>query len=115
MLFRSGGYVALALACRKLMEEGVLREMPLTTQVAAVSAGIVDDVPLLDLCYEEDSGAMVDLNCVMTREGDLVELQGTGEGRAFTIQEQRQLVDLCAKGIRELLAIQAAVLEGGAL
>ena len=111
----TGGYVALALACRKLMEEGVLREMPLTTQVAAASAGIVDDVPLLDLCYEEDSGAMVDLNCVMTREGDLVELQGTGEGRAFTIQEQRQLVDLCAKGIRELLAIQAAVLEGGAL
>ena len=111
----TGGYVALALACLKLMEEGVLREMPLTTQVAAVSAGIVDDVPLLDLCYEEDSSAMVDLNCVMTREGDLVELQGTGEGRAFTIQEQRQLVDLCAKGIRELLAIQAAVLEGGAL
>ena len=111
----TGGFVALALACRKLMEEGVLREMPLTTQVAAVSAGIVDDVPLLDLCYEEDSSAMVDLNCVMTREGDLVELQGTGEGRAFTIQEQRQLVDLCAKGIRELLAIQAAVLEGGAL
>ena len=71
----TGGYVALALACRKLMEEGVLREMPLTTQVAAVSAGIVDDVPLLDLCYEEDSGAMVDLNCVMTREGDLVELR----------------------------------------
>ena len=102
----TGGYVALALACRKLMEEGVLREMPLTTQVAAVSAGIVDDVPLLDLCYEEDSSAQVDLNCVMTGAGELVELQGTGEGRAFTIQEQRQLVDLCAKGIRELLAIQ---------
>ena len=108
----TGGYVALALACRKLMEEGVLREMPLTTQVAAVSAGIVDDVPLLDLCYEEDSSAMVDLNCVMTREGDLVELQGTGEGRAFTIQEQRQLVDLCAKGIREVQAIQRQVLGG---
>lgn len=108
----TGGYVALALACRKLMEEGVLREMPLTTQVAAVSAGIVDDVPLLDLCYEEDSGAMVDLNCVMTREGDLVELQGTGEGRAFTIEEQRALVDLCAKGIREIQAIQKAALGG---
>ena len=108
----TGGYVALALACRKLMEEGVLREMPLTTQVAAVSAGIVDDVPLLDLCYEEDSGAMVDLNCVMTREGDLVELQGTGEGRAFTVDEQRRLVDLCQKGIRELMAKQRAVLEG---
>ena len=72
----------------------------------------MDDVPLLDLCYEEDSSAMVDLNCVMTREGDLVELQGTGEGRAFTIQEQRQLVDLCAKGIREVQAIQRQALGG---
>ena len=107
----TGGYVALALACRKLMEEGVLREMPLTTQVAAVSAGIVDDVPLLDLCYEEDSGAMVDLNCVMTREGDLVELQGTGEGRAFTPQEQQELVRLCAKGNRELLKLQREILK----
>lgn len=109
----TGGFVALSYACRKLVEEGVLPEMPLTTCVAAVSAGIVDDVPMLDLCYEEDSAAMVDLNCVMNHEGEIIELQGTGEGRAFTIQEQRQLVDLCAKGIQELQAIQAAVLEGG--
>ena len=88
--------------------------MPLTTCVAAVSAGIVDDVPMLDLCYEEDSGAMVDLNCVMNHEGEIIELQGTGEGRAFTIDEQRKLVDLCAKGIREIQTIQKAVLEGGA-
>ena len=106
----TGGFVALSYACWKLVEEGVIPEMPITTCVAAVSAGIVDDVPMLDLCYEEDSSAMVDLNCVMNHEGEIIELQGTGEGRAFTIAEQRQLVDLCAKGIRE---IQKAVLEGG--
>ena len=111
----TGGFVALSLALHNLVMDGVLPEMPLTNCVAAVSAGIVGDEPMLDLCYEEDSHAQVDLNCVMTGAGELVELQGTGEGRAFTIQEQRQLVDLCAKGIRELLAIQAAVLEGGAL
>ena len=61
----TGGFVALSYACWKLVEEGVIPEMPLTTCVAAVSAGIVDNVPMLDLCYEEDSSAMVDLNCVM--------------------------------------------------
>ncbi|MCF2595037.1 ribonuclease PH [Pseudoflavonifractor phocaeensis] len=106
----TGGYVALALACRKLVEQGLIPEMPLKTCVAAISAGIVDDRLLLDLCYEEDSAAQVDLNCVMTGEGELVELQGTGEGRAFTVEEQRKLVDLCAKGIREVQAIQKSVL-----
>ena len=62
--------------------------------------------------YEEDSSAQVDLNCVMTGSGQLVELQGTGEGRAFTIAEQRELVDLCAKGIREIQVIQKSVLGG---
>ena len=109
----TGGFVALSYACWKLVEEGVIPEMPITTCVAAVSAGIVDDVPMLDLCYEEDSHAQVDLNCVMNELGEIIELQGTGEGRAFTIAEQRQLVDLCAKGIREIQAIQKAVLEGG--
>ena len=108
----TGGFIALALACRKLVEEGVIPEMPITTCVAAVSAGIVDDVPMLDLCYEEDSHAQVDLNCVMTGAGELVELQGTGEGRPFTIVEQRALVELCAKGIRELQNIQRQVLGG---
>ena len=106
----TGGYVALALACRKLVEQGLIPEMPLKTCVAAISAGIVDDRLLLDLCYEEDSAAQVDLNCVMPGEGELVELQGTGEGRAFTVEEQRKLVDLCAKGIREVQAIQKSVL-----
>ena len=108
----TGGFVALSLALHKLVEQGVLSEMPLRTCVAAVSAGIVHAEALLDLCYEEDSHAQVDLNCVMTGEGELVELQGTGEGRPFTIEEQRRLVDLCSKGIREIQAIQRAVLGG---
>ena len=108
----TGGFVALSYALHKLVADGVLPEMPLITCVAAVSAGIVGEEPMLDLCYEEDSHAQVDLNCVMTGEGNLVELQGTGEGRPFTIEEQRALVDLCAKGIKELQAIQRQVLGG---
>lgn len=109
----TGGFVALALALWKLVQDGVLPEMPLKTCVAAVSAGIVGDELLLDLCYEEDSGAQVDLNCVMTGEGALVELQGTSEGRSFTIAEQQALVALCQKGIREIQRIQKQVLGGG--
>jgi len=108
----TGGYVALVLAIRKLMEQGDVRENPLITSVAAVSAGIVEDELLLDLCYEEDSAAMVDLNCVMTGEGELVEIQGTGEGRPFTIEEQRKLVELCHAGIRQLKEIQKEALGG---
>lgn len=109
----TGGYVALALAIQKLMADGLLEEDPLVDSVAAVSAGIVNDELLLDLCYEEDSSAQVDLNCVMTGSGGLVELQGTGEGRAFTVEEQRALVDLCAGGIGELQKLQKSVLGGG--
>ena len=108
----TGGYVGLCLAIRKLMEEGEIRENPIITPVAAISAGIVADEALLDLCYEEDSSAQVDLNCVMTGDGQLVEIQGTGEGRAFTIAEQQELVKLCAKGIKELNEIQKEVLGG---
>lgn len=105
----TGGFVALALAVKKLMADGVLTENPLIHSVAAVSAGIVNDVPMLDLQYYEDSSAMVDLNCVMTETGDLIEIQGTGEGRPFSLAEQQQLVELCAKGIRELNGIQREV------
>ena len=108
----TGGFVAMSYALHKLVEDGVLASMPLKTCVAAISAGIVDNELMLDLCYEEDSAAMVDLNCVMTGEGELIELQGTGEGRGFTIDEQRRLVDLCAKGIKEVQEIQRAVLGG---
>ncbi len=106
----TGGFVALALACRKLLADGKIGQMPLTSYVAAVSAGIVDDALLLDLCYAEDSRAMVDLNCVMNGKGELIELQGTGEGRPFTVSEQRALVDLCQKGISELQKLQYQII-----
>jgi ribonuclease PH len=105
----TGGFVALALALRRLVQDGVLEKLPLTGYVAAVSAGIVEDQLLLDLCYEEDSHAMVDLNCVMNDRGELIELQGTGEGRAFTVEEQRELVALCQKGIVQLQTLQKEI------
>ena len=108
----TGGFAALAIACRKLVEDGVLEKNPIKNYVAAVSAGIVEDVPLLDLCYEEDSRAMVDLNCVMNDRGELIELRGTGEGRGFTVEEQRELVELCQEGIRQLLEKQKEILGG---
>ena len=108
----TGGFIALAIACKKLVESGAVERNPIRRYVAAVSAGIVGDVPMLDLCYEEDSHAMVDLNCVMNDAGEIIELQGTGEGRGFTVSEQQTLVALCEKGIRELLAKQRNILEG---
>ena len=108
----TGGFIALALACRWLMEEGELFSSPLRHYVTGVSAGIVDDQPMLDLRYSEDSRAQVDLNCVMNELGELIEVQGTGEGRAFSLNEQQELLRLCAKGNRELLAIQKETLGG---
>ncbi|MCD7887263.1 MAG: ribonuclease PH [Clostridiales bacterium] len=108
----TGGFVALALACRRLLAEGKFAENPILSNVAAISAGIVNDVPLLDLQYYEDSGAQVDLNCVMNAKGELIEIQGTGEGRAFTLAEQQELVALCQKGINELIELQNQVLGG---
>ena len=106
----TGGFVALALACRKLVEEGDLGATPIRHFVTGVSAGIVDEQALLDLRYSEDSRAQVDLNCVMNELGEIIELQGTGEGRAFTLAEQQELVRLCAKGNRELLKLQKQIL-----
>ena len=108
----TGGFIALALACRKLVEEGWIAENPIRHYVTGVSAGIVDDTAMLDLQYYEDSSAQVDLNCVMNDLGEIIELQGTGEGRAFTLDEQQELVRLCAKGNKELLKIQKEILEG---
>ena len=106
----TGGFIALALACRKLVEEGVLPRTPVKHFVAGISAGIIDDAPMLDLPYSEDSRAMVDLNCVMNELGEIIELQGTGEGRAFTAAEQQELVELCAKGCRELIRKEKDIL-----
>ena len=108
----TGGFVALVLACRWLLDEREIYSSPLLHYVTGVSAGIVDDHPLLDLCYSEDSRAQVDLNCVMNELGEIIEIQGTGEGRSFSVQEQQELVRLCAKGNKELLAIQREALGG---
>lgn len=102
----TGGFIALALACKKLISEAKLEKMPITGYVAAISAGIVNNENLLDLCYEEDSHAMVDLNCVMNDRNELIEVQGTGEGRGFTMREQQQLLTLCEHGIHELISLQ---------
>ena len=108
----TGGFIAMALACRKLVEEGYLASSPIRHYVAGVSAGIVEDELMLDLRYHEDSRAMVDLNCIMNDAGEIIELQGTGEGRAYTLEEQQALVRLCAKGNRELIALQKEILGG---
>ncbi|MDE7219792.1 MAG: ribonuclease PH [Oscillospiraceae bacterium] len=108
----TGGFIALVIACRKLIEAGIIKRNPIKNYVAAISAGIVEDTALLDLCYEEDSRAMVDLNCVMNDRGELIELQGTGEGRGFTVAEQRELVDLCQRGIAQLIEKQKEILGG---
>lgn len=98
----TGGFVALALAFKTMKANGMLVRVPEWKAVSGISAGIVQGQPMLDLCYEEDSSAEVDFNCVMTADGELVELQGTGEGRAFTSQELQELLSLCEKGCREL-------------
>ena len=98
----TGGFLALALALQRLVERGELDHIPLLDYVSGVSAGIVDNTPMLDLCYEEDRSAMVDMNCVMTADGRIIELQGTGEARPFTREEQSVLLDLCRKGNEEL-------------
>jgi ribonuclease PH len=105
-----GAYVALHDAFIRLRQRGVLRENPLTDSVAAVSVGIIDGVPMLDLPYAEDSRAEVDMNVVMTGAGRFVEVQGTAEGMAFTRGELDGLLGLAEAGIKELLARQAAVL-----
>ena len=108
----TGGFIALTLACRKLLEQGKIEKMPVRTYVSGISAGIVRNEAMLDLCYEEDSRALVDLNCIMTAEGDIVELQATGEGRPFSIEEQRKLIALCRKGNAVLTQMQRRCLGG---
>jgi ribonuclease PH len=104
----TGGYVALDLACRKLAQDGRIARSPLTQSVAAISCGIVDGVPLLDLDYPEDSTAEVDANVVMTGDGGLVEVQATAERTPLSRAHLDELLGLAAHGIEGLRAIQAA-------
>jgi len=104
--------VALALAVRRLAEEGVVPSEVLTTEVAAVSLGFVGDQLLLDLCYEEDSSASADFNLVMTGDGRLVEVQGTAEGMPFGRRALDAVLDLGGTSIQRLVALQRQVLQG---
>jgi len=101
----TGGFIALAIALRGVGAEAALRDA-----VAAVSVGLIDGEARLDLCYEEDAGAEVDCNIVMTGDGRLVEVQGTAEGAPFDRKQLDELLDLAASGIAELTEIQRAAL-----
>ena len=106
----TGAMVALTCAIDKLIREKKLALSPIVRQVAAVSCGVVDDHPCLDLCYQEDSRAQVDMNLVMNDQGEFIELQGTGEGRAFTQEELTTLMAYGKKGIEGLMAAQKEAL-----
>jgi ribonuclease PH len=107
----TGGYVALALAARKLREDGLLTKDPLTGSIAAVSCGVVDGVPLLDLDYPEDSGAEVDANVVMTGDGGLVEVQATAERTPLSRTHLDELLALAQTGIEGLREAQDTALR----
>jgi ribonuclease PH len=108
----TGGYVALALALRALADAGSVPGDLLEDSVAAVSVGVIDDEPRLDLCYEEDVAAAVDCNVVMTGSGLLVEVQGTAEGEPFARARLDELLDLAASGVAELTKVQRDALGG---
>ena len=107
----TGAFVALSLAIRKLMDAKKLAENPIINPVAAVSMGIVNDQPLLDLCYTEDVAASVDMNLVMNAAGEFIELQGSGEEATFSESQLAALLALGKAGIKELLAAQQKALQ----
>jgi ribonuclease PH len=107
----TGGYVALALALRRLEKKGDVLPGLLLTEIAAISLGLVDGKLLLDLCYDEDSAASADFNIVMTGDGRLVEAQGTAEREPFSRQTMETVLDLAEKGIGQLLELQRQVLS----
>jgi ribonuclease PH len=107
----TGGYIALADAVTTLLKRGQLKENPLHGQVAAVSVGICNGIPVLDLDYLEDSNAETDMNVVMNNGGGFIEVQGTAEGHAFRRHELDELLNLAAGGIGQLLALQLEALH----
>jgi ribonuclease PH len=108
----TGAWVALRIATRYLLTEGVIKTDPILDQVAAVSCGVHQNTPVLDLDYEEDSSAEADSNFVLTGSGDIVEIQATGEKRGFSRAEFEALFDLARKGVGELLKLQRAATAG---
>ncbi len=107
----TGGWVALAMALKQMTDFGMVRELPLHGHVAATSVGIVDDAAMLDLCYEEDSRAEVDMNVVMTSSDEFVEIQATAERKVFSSSQLQQLLGLAASGIHDLIELQKQVVE----
>jgi ribonuclease PH len=110
----TGAYVAFALAVRRLLRQKKIEKNPLTGELAAVSVGIVEGIAMLDLKYDEDSRAEVDMNVVCTGDGRFIEVQGTAEGTPFTRDEMDNLLALAARGIEHLLLAQREALEKGA-
>ena len=106
----TGAYIAMVQAMQWMKEQGMIEEIPVTAYVSAISVGIVDGEPLLDLCYQEDSNAQVDMNLIMTDKGEFIELQGTGEEAPFTRAQLMELLELGEKGCRELHEIQKEIL-----
>ena len=107
----TGAWVALRLATRYLMTEGLIKADPILDVVAAISCGVHQDVPVLDLDYEEDSNAEADANFVLTGQGQIVEIQATGEKRGFSQGEFDALFGLARKGIGELITLQKAAVS----
>lgn len=110
----TGAFVALCLCVKKAMDEGVFETSPIKAAIAAVSAGIVGDTPLLDLCYVEDSSAQADMNMVATDEGGIAEIQISGEKRTVEPKEFAELINMCKCGIKELISIQKDALKEAA-
>ncbi len=107
----SGGYVALALACRKLIKNSIVKTSPLLSEVAAVSVGVIEGEPILDLCYTEDSTADVDMNIVCTGAGKYIEIQGTAEREPFTRDQMNEMLKLAEIGVNKLFEIQRNALN----
>ena len=107
----TGAYVAFAIACRRLLKENRIKKSPIIAEVAAISVGIVDGTPLLDLKYDEDSRAEVDMNVVCTGDGRFIEVQGTAEGQPFTREQMDELLELGRRGIEQLVRAQRQAIE----
>ncbi len=108
----TGAFAALSLACKKLMAKGTLKKSPIISEVAAVSVGMMEGTAILDLCYEEDSNAEVDMNIVCTGAGKFIEIQGTAEREPFSREQMNEMLELAEKGINQLFTIQRYALNG---
>ena len=106
----TGAFIALWDACKKLQDQEKIKEFPISDNIAATSVGIINGVPLLDLCYEEDSSADVDMNVIMTGSGKFIEIQGTAEQNPFSREEYDQMLELAVGGIQQLIHLQNRIM-----